>query len=220
MRKELLENYTVYVYCDSSVTADEREMLVKAMESAAPIFGCCFMFSGSGGFEVPGGGRLKKSVDEMVAAAALNDKGQISAKDMLDMASEVFGKMARKGALIVFTSRDLFLKESWCFGAARVGGSVSVQSMARFRQLEPEVKQAVITRTLRHELGHIHRLAADPDRACTENKYGRHCTRSGCTMRQSVKLSILIEHAREEDPKNCLCDLCRADLERFKRKNY
>jgi hypothetical protein len=69
-------------------------------------------------------------------------------------------------------------------------------------------------------VGHIHRCAADPERKNTEMKYGRHCTSAGCTMRQSPTLKALLEHAKEEDPKDCLCELCREDLERFKKLFY
>jgi hypothetical protein len=39
-------------------------------------------------------------------------------------------------------------------------------------------------------------------------------------MRQSPTLKDLLRHAKEEDPENCLCELCRADLKNFKKDNY
>ena len=211
--KDLKDKFTVYVLADGSVMEAEREMLIRAMEQTAPIFGCWFRFCDDGTWE-------DISADAIISMAPVNDKGQIGASEILAMMKTRFSETGVKGALFIFTDKDLYLNDTWCFGAARVGGGVSVQSMARFRDLNDEDKQAVITRTLRHELGHIHRCAADHKRSKVEKKYGWHCTSKGCTMRQSPNLKTLIRHAREEDPKDCLCKLCKADLERFKLKNY
>ena len=211
-RNELKDKFTIYVFTDSSVTEDEREMLMNAMASAARIYGCWFLMepSGWGGF----------SADDIIEKAPVNEKGQVGASEILTMMQAGFRSQELKGAMFIFTGRDLYLNKTWCFGAARVGGGVSVQSMARFRGLSDSEKQAVISRTLRHELGHIHRLAADHKRAKVEKKFGWHCTSKGCTMRQSPNLKTLLKHAAEEDPENCLCALCREDLRRFKEKNY
>ena len=211
--RDLKDKFTVYVLADSSVTQDEREMLIRAMEQTAPIYGCWFRFCDDGKW-----GDL--SADALIDMAPVNSKGQIGASEILTMMKTAFTSMDVKGAMFIFTAHDLYLNKTWCFGAARVGGGVSVQSMARFRDLSDEEKQAVITRTLRHELGHIHRCAADHKRARVEKKYGWHCTSPGCTMRQSPNLKTLLKHAAEEDPADCLCALCKADLERFKLKNY
>ena len=238
-RNELKDKFTIYVFTDSSVTEDEREMLMNAMASAARIYGCWFLMEPSG-WGVPEGaagdgrssglagangnasssGRGGFSADDIIEKAPVNEKGQIGASEILTMMQAGFRSQELKGAMFIFTGRDLYLNKTWCFGAARVGGGVSVQSMARFRGLSDSEKQAVISRTLRHELGHIHRLAADHKRAKVEKKFGWHCTSKGCTMRQSPNLKTLLKHAAEEDPENCLCALCREDLRRFKEKNY
>ena len=212
---ELKDKFTVYVFSDSSLTEAEKTMLIKAMEDTAPVYGCHFLFSESGVRE-----ESLSSGDEIIARAHKNLKGQLSASDILGKLQDILKKKQLKGAIFLFTSKDLYLKKTWCFGAARVGGGVSVQSMARFRDLEDDVKQAVITRTLRHELGHVHKCAADPKRPNTESKYGMHCTCPGCTMRQSPTLKALIEHALEEDPADCLCRFCKEDLRKFKEENY
>ena len=212
---ELRNNFTVYVFCDSSVTDAEKVMLQKAMEDTAPVYGCHFLFIGSDSGEEP-----RQPGDEIIAKAHKNLKGQISASDVLGKLQDILKSKKIRGAMFLFTSKDLYLKKTWCFGAARVGGGVSVQSMARFRDLTDDVKQAVITRTLRHELGHVHKCAADPKRPNTESKYGMHCTCPGCTMRQSPTLKALIEHALEEDPADCLCRFCKEDLAKFKEENY
>lgn len=214
--KELRDKFTVYVFCDSSVTGEEKDMIIHAMKEIAPLYGCSFYFKDSGTCK---NGKYA-SCDDVIAHAKVNLKGQVNASDILTGMKEILEAWSAKGAMFIFTSRDLYLKKNWCFGAARVGGGVSVQSMARFRDLDDEVKQAVITRTLRHELGHVHKCAADPKRANTESKYGMHCTCPGCTMRQSPTLKALIAHALEEDPADCLCKLCREDLRKFKEANY
>ena len=211
--KDLKDKFTVYVFCDGSVSAEEREMLVRAMEAAATLFGCWFYMPADGDWG-------DFSADAVVSRAPVNSRGQLGASEILTMMKAAFKAKNLKGAMFIFTGKDLYLKDTWCFGAARVGGGVSVQSMARFRELAPADKQAVISRTLRHELGHIHRLAADHERRNIEKKYGWHCTSPGCTMRQSPTLKALLEHVAEEDPGNCLCELCREDLERFKQKYY
>lgn len=212
--------FEVEIFCDSSITDSEREMIINAARLAAPLYGCGFRIHGEGEWNEITDDSIPKSCNEIISGASVNRKGQKNASSILDHMCEVLKAREKTGAMIIYTGEDLFLKKSWCFGAARVGGRVSVQSMRRFRDLSDEDKQAVVTRTLRHEVGHIHKCAADPKRKNTEQKHGMHCTMAGCTMRQTLSLKDLLIAARDEDSADCLCSLCREDLERFKKDYY
>ena len=200
------DNFTIKVYCDPGITDKERDMILCAIKESAILYGCCF--------------RLIQEPLDLREEIAPNEKDQIDSTKIMDLLQSRSGAKDHKGAVVFFTSKDLYLKDTWCFGAARVGGGVSVQSVYRYQKLSDDDKQAAITRTLRHEIGHIHLLASDLKRANTRRKFGIHCTSKGCTMRQSGTLKELLLHAKEEDPGDCLCDLCKRDLERFKERYY
>ena len=212
--------FDIEIFCDKTITAEEFNMVKNAARMTAPVYGCSFTLSGDGRWDTSGDPDIPGSCDEIMSDVPEDKEGRKNVSRIMDLMTEVMKAREKKGAMIIFTGNDLFLKKSWCFGAARIGGGVSVQSVSRYRKLSEEEKQAVITRTLRHEVGHIHKCAADLNRANTEQKYGRHCTSAGCTMRQSPTLKTLLKHAKEEDPKNCLCGLCREDLEIFKKLYY
>jgi len=212
--------FDIEIFCDKNIRDGERAMIKRAAQLTASLFGCSFILRGSGEWDTEGSYDIPASCDEIMNEVPEDEKGRKNVSRIMDIMTEVMKARKKSGAMIVFTGDDLFLKDSWCFGAARVGKGVSVQSVARYRSLPEKDMQAVIARTLRHEVGHIHRCAADPERKNTEMKYGRHCTSDGCTMRQSPTLKALLEHAKEEDPKDCLCELCREDLERFKKLFY
>ena len=212
--------FEIEIFCDKSVNDTERAMILKAAQLTAPIYGCRFSFDAGGSWASADIQGIFTSCDDIMKEAPTDSEGRKNASRILDMLSEAVKARDKNGAMIIFTAEDLFLGDTWCFGAARVGGRASVQSMRRFRELSDEDKQAVITRTLRHEVGHIHKCAADPKRRNTRKKYGMHCTTQGCTMRQSPNLKDLLKHAKEEDPKDPLCKYCREDLERFKSIYY
>ena len=212
--------FDIEIFCDKTITAEELEMVKNAARMTAAVYGGSFAVSGEVRWDTDGCPDIPGSCDEIISEAPEDKEGRKNVSRIMDLMTMVMKAREKNGAMIIFTGKDLFLKKSWCFGAARIGGGVSVQSVTRYRKLTDEEKQAVITRTLRHEVGHIHKCAADPKRANTEQKYGRHCTSAGCTMRQSPTLKTLLKHAKEEDPGNCLCSLCRKDLEIFKAENY
>ena len=211
--EETRTKFTVCVFPERGITEVELGMIERAMEYASLIYGCPVIM----GSQVEG---LDIRPDEITGNAPLDSKGRSDSRSILDGMQYKLKSYGLKGAMVLYTSKDLYLGNTWCFGAARVGGGVTVQSVTRYSALPPDDKQAVITRTLIHELGHIHRLAASRKRPETAEKFGNHCTAEGCVMRQSPTLKDLIRHAKEEDPKNCLCSLCKADLERFKYNYY
>ncbi len=212
--------FDIEIYCDRNITERDFEMIRSAAKLTERVFGCGFTVFRDRGWSAETDKDIPGSCDEILDTVQSDGKGRKNASRILDLMVEVMKAREKKGAMIIFTGYDLSLKDTWCFGAARIGGMVSVQSICRYRDLSEEEKQAVITRTLRHEVGHIHKCASDPKRANTEKKYGMHCTTKGCTMRQSPTLKDLLRHAKEEDPGNCLCKLCRDDLERFKTDHY
>ena len=212
--------FGIEIFSDKSIRDDERAMIIKAAQQTAVLYGCTFIVKSDDRWSEEGHPDIPDSCSELMSEVPCDDKGRKNVSRIMDLMTEVRRALGKQDAMIIFTAEDLFLRENWCFGAARVGKGVSVQSICRFRDLPEADMQAVITRTLRHEVGHIHKCAADPERPNTEMKYGRHCTSEGCTMRQSPTLKDLLRHAKEEDPENCLCKLCRADLENFKKYNY
>lgn len=212
--------FEIEIFCDRSISENERAMIERAALMTDDLFGSRSFVYHDVTWDTAGQEGIPASCDEIISAAPEDEKGRKNVSLIMDLMKDVMKVREKTGAMIIFTACDLFLKDNWCFGAARVGGGVSVQSIRRYRDLAEDDMQPVIARTLRHEVGHIHKCAADPERLNTELKYGRHCTVPGCTMRQSPTLTDLLKHAKEEDPKACLCELCRADLEKFKKDNY
>lgn len=101
---------------------------------------------------------------------------------------------------IVITSRDITAFDAghqlnFVFGLA--SGRVSVQSIARFRDLDILSRFLAVKAVIWHELGHILGMAAATDRPHTEYKLGPHCTNPGCVMRQGMSVPEWVEHAEE-----------------------
>ena len=209
------EKYIIHVFTDSGVTSGEEAMIKKAMDDAMALYGCSIVFKGKGSWN---SGNLCLA-DAVLGSAEADSRGRINASSVMDAMVGRMKMRGQKGAMILITSKEITLKDKWCFGAAKVGGKASVQSMAYFSRLTDEKKEKALRRTFLHETGHLFRLAADAKRDNVEERNGRHCLSPGCVMRQSPTLTVLMELANEEDPANCLCSLCREDLRRF-RKNY
>ena len=206
------DRFTVYAFIDNGVTEPERDMIARALARTVPVFGCPFFFHRSSRWTL----RPWTTAEELIAAAGENEKGQADGRRILEALFGGFREWGRKGALLLFTSRDLAMGDTWCFALTGIRRAVSVLSLYRYRALPADQRETVIARTLRHELGHIFRCAADPRRAETQQRFGPHCTHPGCSMRQTATLAALLRAAGEEDPEDFFCPLCRQDMARFR----
>lgn len=125
---------------------------------------------------------------------------QLNADHLQDLVSNEPWQKEDPHIDIVITSRDLtaFDCDDWLnFVFGEADGRVTVQSVARFRQLSDTDRYLAIRAVIHHELGHIYGLAADVSRSNTEYNLGPHCTNYGCLMRQGLGLEEWVIHARE-----------------------
>lgn len=203
----------IYICCDHSLTASERIAIRMGVAEVSKIFGGPTIVNYSMQSWL-GNGRISGQtiIDR---ADIINEKINASAV-MRDLQNEN-RKLKEPGMIVLFTGKDITLPGmSYCFGAANHSRHTAVLSVARFRTLTDVERSRCIRRTLRHELGHAFGMAADPKRSNTEDRFGRHCTNPGCSMRQTPTLRALLRTAaEEEDHSCCFCPQCMEDLRRF-----
>lgn len=102
---------------------------------------------------------------------------------------------------------------NFVFGATDTLFPSSVQSIKRLMAEVPEgnLRDAMVRRLLRHEVGHMFGLPAR-GRSHTEEKLGTHCT-NPCTMRQGMSIPEWAELTVQEHNSGIhFCGDCRADL--------
>ena len=211
---DMREELRILVCFDDSLTEEEKLRVRRCVPELKEIF------PGSRPLCV-GRSRWGGVLPDKLTEKTENDQG-------LCFASEILRRMYKARlcerevwAAVFFTGRDLYLSGlPWCFGAASTPRRVCVQSLVRYRGLDERERLACIRRTLRHELGHVFGMAADPRRPETVADKGMHCTVPGCSMRQTGTLRALLATAAEEEAKGqYFCPRCRADyagtLERF-----
>ena len=209
--------FPVYVCYDDGVAMAERAAIERGLIEIEPLIGSdtyCY-----GTEEFPQG--RYRSADSVVRSTARNKSGQLNISIILDKLEEMSASWGETNAVVLFTSEDLCFPAKnlpYCFGAARQGTRVSVQSVKRFRHLSEEPESFCIRRTLRHELGHIYCCAGNPRRSNTVDIAGLHCTNKGCSMRQAGSVEELLSMMADERDKTCFCDQCMADLRRFRRE--
>lgn len=120
------------------------------------------------------------------------------------------------GVQVFMLNKDIRTEKlSWCFGATH--GQIILISDYRIWNsgYKDEVKLAMLTYLLEHEIGHAYH-AADDIRA--QGIYDLHCKDLACVMQQVPTLNVLAEKAkynlacREPRAAGCFCPHCR---ERF-----
>lgn len=113
---------------------------------------------------------------------------------------------------VFFTSYDLTTQGmNFCFGATE--GRCTVQSVYRYRGLNPEDRKLAIKTVVWHELGHVFGLAGDPNRTNTQYLFGGHCTNYGCAMRQGMNLTEWVTIVRElKTAGRIYCPQCMQDM--------
>ncbi len=208
----------VYLLLAESVLEEEREMILRAARKLPAVFpGCEVRVAGHRSqvrYAVPD----VEAVLEKVPA----EDGKRDASLLMRLLVADTRRLDPAGIWLLFLGDDLRLSSlrlSWCFGAASTGKRVSVQSFARFRGLTEEERFFCLRRTLRHEIGHMCGMAADRNRAGVVEDHGPHCSRPGCSMRQTGTLEkLLAARAQEEGREDCFCPDCRADYRRFVKK--
>jgi predicted Zn-dependent protease len=102
---------------------------------------------------------------------------------------------------------------NYVFGLTDISFPSSVQSVARLIKdvKEGELRDLMIRRLLRHEVGHMFRLPLW-NRGNVEEKLGLHCT-NVCTMRQGMSIQEWAQETIEERNKGVhFCADCRNDL--------
>ena len=205
--------FSIYVYCDSGVTQFEREAIKRGLSGIISTFGCEVYFYGSDRWSI---GRYK-SADEIMRASPRNARGQVNASVTLEILHEVANSRIEPCAVVLITSQDLYaVGYNWCFGMAMTSYRATVQSICRYRHLPDDIRAFCIRRTLRHEVGHLFRCAANLSRTNTEEKCGPHCTNPHCSMKQTMSISELVDRRFYENDEAFLCDQCLEDMRRFK----
>jgi predicted Zn-dependent protease len=102
---------------------------------------------------------------------------------------------------------------NFAFGATDPSEFVSVQSITRLMAEVPEgpLRNEMIRRVLRHEVGHMLGLPSS-GRGNTEENLGPHCTNM-CTMRQGLSAPEWAQHTIEEFNNGVhFCEGCQNDL--------
>lgn len=105
---------------------------------------------------------------------------------------------------------------NFVFGTTYPDFAASVQSVRRIIDGVPAgpLRQEMIRRLLRHEVGHMFWLPSRSER--TTQSLGKHCTNI-CTMRQGLSLEEWRDQLHEETRHNVMfCNDCMGDLRRIK----
>ena len=208
------EKPRIFVFCDSSLSPEDRAILSSAVSELETLFPMCKTENMDC---VPRAEKDRQTPDSFLEGT-FNGELQADATLVLRKLESAYKTLPNAAAAVLFTGRGLFLSSlnlRWCFGAASHGRRVSVQTVLYYRDLSAAEKARCIRRTLRHEVGHIFGMAWDLKRICTEDRGGHHCTSEGCSMRQAGTLRVLLEHSLEEDRLGTyFCRHCRQDLER------
>ena len=117
---------------------------------------------------------------------------------------------------VLFTSEDLTAPEqSICHGLG--SDRYTVQSVYRYRNLPVEDRRLMIKYTFYHEIGHVLGCARNLNRSNTEDRYGHHCTRYGCVMRQGLTPGARLQIAKEASKMGRIfCPQCQEDARHSK----
>lgn len=205
----------IYLFCDSSLTSEDRSLVTKVISEVCTLFPMCEVINMD---TSPGAESNRKSADTFLQGT-FNKNGQADGAIIIRKLQNAYNSLPNATAVVLLTAKDLFsssLKLSWCFGTANYQKHVSVHSVFRYQSLTKEEKLRCIRRTLRHELGHIFGLANDLRRSNTENYHGHHCTAPGCSMRQTGTLRELLQYSAEEERVGTFfCKDCISDLNRY-----
>ena len=118
---------------------------------------------------------------------------------------------------VFITSEDMTVRDNgsllnFVFGVAR--GRVTVQSVARYRDLFDFQRKLCTKAVVLHEVGHIFGMAADLNRSHTEYLLGPHCTNYGCVMRQGLTVHDWAEHAYQAHVHGPYCPECLSDAKK------
>lgn len=140
------------------------------------------------------------------------ESGQYDASRIINNLTENLSVLPGPAKILLVTVRDLTMGTmKFCFGAGRLGGRGAVVSVARFLSLSPVEFDHCLSRSVRHEIGHMLTMAADRNRSGTEQSNGPHCTNPGCIMRQTLTLTALRNTASDRE---VFCPQCLADMRR------
>lgn len=141
---------------------------------------------------------------------------QLNADSLVDLVANEPWQAENPHIDVVLTSHDLTAFDmgnqlNFVFGLA--SGRVTVQSLARYRELSDFDRKLSIKAVIWHELGHIFGMAADLRRSHTVYNLGPHCTNHGCIMRQGLTVEEWAQHARDAyEMRRIYCPECLADV--------
>lgn len=204
--------FPIYICWDKHVLEIEKNAILRAAGEVESLFECRIYCYGTTRWCE---GRYR-SADELLATVPRKPNGRVDGTKTMNLMVDTMESWIEPGVFILFTGEELALdKVDRCFGCTRTGKKVVIESTAWYRSLPTKMREACIARTLRHELGHTFRCAADLKRSNTVNRFGPHCTNMGCTMRQTSTLHELLAAIDEEDPKHCFCAQCMNDMRTF-----
>lgn len=145
--------------------------------------------------------------------------GQMDALQLWELLYASKWRLAQPGIVVCLVSQDLTARIggkslNFCFGYTR--GDVTIQSVARLRDLNGEDGATMLGGLIMHELGHVFSIAGDPNRGHTEYLLGMHCTNFGCVMQQGLtREELLKKFVGAKKLHRFYCSDCMRDIKRI-----
>lgn len=216
---EPLTSRPIYVRCDETITSEEEKSIIRGLLEAKRYLPDTEIYYVGKKQYISLIDHTKLSKGQDVIDSVRKIGNQLVSSDIIyKILSDRGNNDNAPGRIeVFFTGHDLTdirtngEKLNFVFGSA--GNLITVQSVYRFRSLNDYEKDLCIKRTIRHELGHIYRMAGDLKRSNTEEKLGEHCTNSNCCMRQGMSVGEWLAEAKQEQASGIFyCKQCINDL--------
>lgn len=209
----------IYIFCDSALTFEDRLLIYEAISNLGDLFPMCEFVN----LDTVDKKEINRQAADSFLKGTFNEDGKADGSVVLDKLRNAYEVFPNAEAVILMTAKDLYassLNLNTCYGLANYRKHVTVQSVYHYQKLHKKEKLQCIRRTMRHELGHIFKMADDLKRINTEDRYGHHCTTPGCSMRQIHSFQEKIEYGKEEERSGVyFCKYCLADLNKYFSQN-
>ncbi len=215
----------IYVRCDNEISFEEEKSIIKGLLEAKKYLPENQIYYLGKETNIKEKDNITLNSGQSIVDSTRKTNNQISSLELLSKVLESRDNEGSRDRIdVLFTGTDLFSirptgeKLSFVFGTA--ANSVTVQSVYRFRSLDISEKDLCIRRTVRHELGHILKMADDLTRSNTEENFGEHCTNTNCSMRQGNSISEWLAEAKQEQKSDQFyCSQCITDLKNLYEKD-
>ena len=201
----------VVIMYDSGIDKLEQEAIKRAVEEVIDYFPKRgFVFSGTKVWE----DKDHHSSDwylKKTKRINVGGKMTLSANHLMSLIANSEWQIRNRPVTIMLVSEDLVGLEA---SSSLTCGLISIESLARYRELPREDRIMAIKGTFQHELGHIMGLAQDLGRTNTKYWSGAHCTNPGCMMRYFGNTRELVALARESEHIGVYCRQCAREAQK------